>query len=467
MKRAVIVFFVSLMCTVAVADEAAVRRAVRPLFGDKPVESIARTPVLGLYEVVVDKKVYYVDEAAQYMLDGEVIDLKAKKNLTQERVRALLKISPSELPLELAIKRIRGNGERTVVTFEDPNCGYCKRMAKDTKNLANVTLYTFLYPILSSDSVQKAKTIWCSDDRAKTWAAWMEDDVPPSGSNSCPNPIDQILELGKKQRVTGTPTLIFNDGSRIPGAISLTKLEDKIVEVEGGPRQSPAVASNRKSGSAQLTGSTGNAKAGSGSPTAACQPTMAFMENRIPNFSAPELRQIRQAILAEDVRVAMSKAKAQGFTTQGAIKAALDQAKEFDRVSRESAQCAADVDALGATDESFLASMRQGRAPTTCSGIRNSCLCAGVLNRMSAVGSRALAAEMQCFARSGQPDATVADEQAVRQATEEERQRRAAMPVKPVTTPASNQATCPAGLVRLPWGCRDPNENPFGDPNRR
>lgn len=196
---------------------------------------------------------------------------------------------------------------------------------------------------------------------------------------------------------------------------------------------------------------------------APCRPTMSFLEARIPSFSAPELQQMRQAILAENVKVTMSKAKAQGFTIQGAIKATLDQAKEFDRVSRQAAQCAADVDALGATDDSFLASMKQGKAPRTCSGIRNSCLCAGVLNRMSAVGARALAAEMQCFARSGQPDATVADEQAAK----EERQRRAAMPVKPVATPASNQATCPPGLVRLPWGCRDPNENPFGDPNRR
>lgn len=245
----------------------------------------------------------------------------------------------------------------------------------------------------------------------------------------------------------------------IPQPIFTERYEQARKHLAAAAKPAPVAAPSANSAS--------NTKAVSGSPTAACQSTMAFMENRIPNFSAPELRQIRQAILAEDVRVALSKAKAQGFTTQGAIKAALDQAKEFDRVSRESAQCAADVDALGATDESFLASMRQGRAPTTCSGIRNSCLCAGVLNRMSAVGSRALAAEMQCFARSGQPDATVADEQAVRQAAEEERQRRAAMPAKPVTTPASNQATCPAGLVRLPWGCRDPKENPFGDPNRR
>lgn len=134
---------------------------------------------------------------------------------------------------------------------------------------------------------------------------------------------------------------------------------------------------------------------------APCRPTMTFLEARIPNFSAPELQQARQAILAENVKTAMSKAKAQGFTIQGAIKATLDQAKEYDRVSREAAECAADVDALGATDDSFLASMQQGKAPSECSGIRNSCLCAGILMRMSAVGMRSVAAEMQCFARHG------------------------------------------------------------------
>lgn len=158
--------------------------------------------------------------------------------------------------------------------------------------------------------------------------------------------------------------------------------------------------SDRSNSAASLTGNTvSTSDTLNGAP---CRPTMTFLEARIPNFSAPELQQMRQAILAENVKVTMSKAKAQGFTIQGAIKATLDQAKEFDRVSRQAAQCAADVDALGATDDSFLASMQQGKAPRACSGIRNSCLCAGVINRMSAVGARALAAEMQCFARRGE-----------------------------------------------------------------
>lgn len=137
-------------------------------------------------------------------------------------------------------------------------------------------------------------------------------------------------------------------------------------------------------------------------PAAAeCRATLGFLTPRLPNFPATELNSMRSAIVGQSVVSAISGAKAQGYSQENAIKAVLAQAKEFDRVSRESAQCAADVDAMGASDDDFLAAMRQGRAPSNCGGIRNACLCAGIVNRISAVAARALAAEMQCFARSG------------------------------------------------------------------
>lgn len=132
-----------------------------------------------------------------------------------------------------------------------------------------------------------------------------------------------------------------------------------------------------------------------------CRQTLGFLSQRLPTFALSELNTMRGAILAQDVTQAIAGAKSQGYTADNAIKAAMAQAREFDRVSRETAQCSADVDALGASDDDFLNAIRQGRAPANCNGIRNSCLCAGIVNRLSAVGTRALAAEMQCFARSG------------------------------------------------------------------
>lgn len=135
-------------------------------------------------------------------------------------------------------------------------------------------------------------------------------------------------------------------------------------------------------------------------PAQSCRPTLAFLDSRLPRFSASEINGIRQQILQQSVTGAIALAKQQGHSMESATKAALAQAREHDRVSRESAQCAADVDAMGASDDEFLTAMRNGSAPAVCTGIRNACICSGVINRLAAVATRALAAEMQCFARN-------------------------------------------------------------------
>jgi len=382
------------------ADEDQVRRGVQSVLQGRTIDSITKSTVPSLYEVVVDNEIFYVDGSGKHLIDGRIIELQTKRDITEERRAALLRVRLSDLPMELAIRRIVGNGERTLITFEDPNCGYCKRMAKELQGLTNVTIYTFLYPILGADSVAKAKTIWCSDDRAKTWEAWMVNGVAPQGRADCPNPIDRNLALGSTIKAAGTPLLLFKDGSRIPGAVNLHELEKRLATVEG-IAPTPATAVAQRQGDANTGQPSQAATPGAAQPVQGCRPNLSFLASRIPSFTAAELRAGRQAILAENVQSAMAKAKAQGFSAQGTIKAALDQAREFDRVSRQAAECAADVDAFGATDDDFLSAMRQGRAPGSCTGIRNSCLCAGILNRMSAVAVRALAAEMQCYARSG------------------------------------------------------------------
>jgi thiol:disulfide interchange protein DsbC len=152
-------------------------------------------------------------------------------NVTQERINKLTAIKWSDLPLDRAVKTVRGDGKRVVASFEDPNCGYCKKLAKDMLKLDNVTIYTFLYPILSQDSVDKSKQIWCSTDRAKSWNDWMVEGRSPSGKSDCDtSAIAKNQEYGRKLNINGTPTLFFADGERIPGAVPLDKIEAKLVQ---------------------------------------------------------------------------------------------------------------------------------------------------------------------------------------------------------------------------------------------
>ena len=168
----------------AVADEADIKKSMESKLGTR-VESVTKSGYLGLYEVFADGNIVYTDEKGTAIIVGPLIDGKTMKNVTEERMKKLTAIKFSELPLDRAIKQVRGDGKRVMATFEDPNCGYCKRLAKELLKLDNVTVYTFLLPILSEDSVRKSKQIWCSSDRARAWNDWMIDGKAPAGREDC------------------------------------------------------------------------------------------------------------------------------------------------------------------------------------------------------------------------------------------------------------------------------------------
>jgi len=212
----------------ATADEADVKKAMEAKLGAK-VESVTKAGYLGLYEVFSDGNIVYTDEKATAFVVGPLIDGKTMKNVTEERMRKLTAIKFGDLPLERAIKQVRGDGKRVLATFEDPNCGYCKRLAKELLKLENVTIYTFLYPILSEDSVRKSKQIWCSADRARAWNDWMVDGKAPACKEDCDtSAVAKNQEYGRKLNISGTPTMFFGDGERVPGAIPLARIEQKL-----------------------------------------------------------------------------------------------------------------------------------------------------------------------------------------------------------------------------------------------
>ncbi len=211
--------------------ETIIKRMVESRLGGVKVEAVAKTPYLGLYEVRLDGEILYTDEKMNYLFSGNIIDAKTMQNITEKRLRELTAVKWENLPLDAAFKTVHGNGKRTLAVFSDPNCPYCKRFEKDLAKVDDITIYTFLYPILSQDSHEKSKAIWCSADKSKAWSELMlNGTMPVAATARCDTPIEKNLELGRKFRVTGTPTLIFANGERVPGAIPQEQLEKLLAQ---------------------------------------------------------------------------------------------------------------------------------------------------------------------------------------------------------------------------------------------
>ena len=209
--------------------ETIIKRTLEGRLGGAKVQAVAKTPYLGLYEVRVDNEILYTDEKMNYIFSGNIIDGKSMQNLTEKRLRELSGIKWEDLPLDAAIKTVRGNGKRTLAVFSDPNCPFCKRFEKDLAKVDDISIYTFLYPILSQDSHDKSKAVWCSADRVKAWNELMLSATVPEAGR-CDTPIEKILAFGRKYRITGTPTLVFASGERVAGAIPAEQVEKRLVQ---------------------------------------------------------------------------------------------------------------------------------------------------------------------------------------------------------------------------------------------
>jgi len=184
----------------------------------------------GLYEVLIGGQIYYVDSDVTFVLAGRMFDPASREDLTQKRLDVALKVDFKSLPLAQAVKTVRGDGSRVMVTFEDPNCGYCKRLWQNMAELKNVTIYTFLYPILSPDSMEKSKAIWCSKDRAASWDEHMvQNKIPAAAPGDCKTPLDQNVALGQQLGISGTPTIVFADGTRSAGAMPVPAIEQRLL----------------------------------------------------------------------------------------------------------------------------------------------------------------------------------------------------------------------------------------------
>ena len=217
----------------AQAQEAAIRKNLSERLPNIPkIDEVSKTPMNGLYEVRMGGDIMYSDAEGNFLIQGNLIDVRQKRNLTEERVDKLSAVPFDQLPLKNAFTQVRGNGKRKLVVFADPNCGYCKRFEKDLQKLDNVTISHVLYPILGEDSKTKSKNIWCAKDKAKAWNDWMINGMAPASASCDTAAIEANVEFGKKSRITGTPTLFFADGTRVVGAVPLAQIESQLANVK-------------------------------------------------------------------------------------------------------------------------------------------------------------------------------------------------------------------------------------------
>ena len=232
--KSIITLSFAVLAFSAVAQEAVIRKNLAERLPSLPkIDEVSKTPMNGLFEIRVnDSDIFYTDADGSFLIQGVLIDTKSKRNLTEERTEKLNAVAFDSLPLKDAFTVVRGNGKRKMAVVEDPNCGYCKRFERDLQKVSDVTVYMFLYPVLGADSVEKSKNIWCTKDRPKAWLDLMLRDMPVPKATCDTAAIERTLDFGRKQKITGTPTIFFADGSRVPGAITTAQIEKFLLDAK-------------------------------------------------------------------------------------------------------------------------------------------------------------------------------------------------------------------------------------------
>lgn len=216
------------LSSAAQAQEGAIRKNLPKNMPNLPkITEVRSTPITGLYEVTFEgNDVLYTNADGRYLIEGQLMEVASKRNLTAEREEKLNFIPFEKLPLADSITIVRGNGSRKMAVFADPNCGYCKRFENDLLKVDNVTVHVFVYPILGADSIKKAENIWCAKDKGKVWLDWMtKNQTIPSADGCDTSAIKRVVEFGRQKRISGTPYTLFANGKKANGAISLAQIE--------------------------------------------------------------------------------------------------------------------------------------------------------------------------------------------------------------------------------------------------
>jgi thiol:disulfide interchange protein DsbC len=232
-----------LSATSVLANEAAIRKALEAKLSSAKIEGVQPGPIPGLWEVRLrtseGMRVLYTDATGSYVIQGNIYETRTDRNLTEERMRKLNAVKFEALPLDLAVKVQRGNGKRVLAMFSDPYCPACRSFERSLAQVDDVTIYIFMYPVIRPENTDHSRAVWCSTDRAKAWlelAAAPTPKVPEAGAR-CANPVDKVLELGRKLAVNSTPTLILANGERVSGGLSPEDLKEMLDQAPATARR--------------------------------------------------------------------------------------------------------------------------------------------------------------------------------------------------------------------------------------
>jgi thiol:disulfide interchange protein DsbC len=243
LPRAAALCAMLLCASVTLANEAQIRRSLEGKLGSNTIEAVAPGPMPGIWEVVVRTRngteVLYSDASGSYLLQGNIYDVRAGRDLTEERMRKLTAIKFESLPLEQAVKVRRGDGRRTLVMFSDPYCPYCQKFEQILQQVDDITVYVFMYPVIRPQAADHSKAVWCSADRAQAWLDLALDHKRPAAPASCDNPVEKNIDLGRRLRINSTPTLILANGEKVSGAMSAKALTDVLDKVLVETRKKP------------------------------------------------------------------------------------------------------------------------------------------------------------------------------------------------------------------------------------
>ena len=232
--KSLLIMGLAALSMVALAQEATIRKNLAERLPNlPPIDEVSKTPMPGIFEVRINQSdLFYTDAEGNYLIQGSMIDTKARVNLTEQRTEKLTAIAFKDLPMKDAFTLVRGNGKRKMAVFEDPNCGYCKRLHRELAKIDNVTVHIFLIPVLGDDSVDKSRRIWCAKDKGKTYSDWMVNNQAPASATCDVAAIERNSRLASKHGIRGTPTLIFVNDTRIPGYIGAEQIEKQLAEAK-------------------------------------------------------------------------------------------------------------------------------------------------------------------------------------------------------------------------------------------
>lgn len=227
MKHLLALALAAALAPLAQADEAAIRQTLAERYPKLQINSVTPSPVPGIFEVWGNGNLVYTDAKADYLFAGPLVNTKSRLNLSQKRIEELRAVKFDDLPLDKAIRIVRGQGERQLAVFSDPDCPFCKRLEQELAKVDNLTVHLFLYPIpaLHPKATEIARNIWCAADRAKSWMDYMLENKAPAEVAACDTPIQDIADLAGRLGVEGTPALIFSTGRRVDGLIPAEQLE--------------------------------------------------------------------------------------------------------------------------------------------------------------------------------------------------------------------------------------------------